>query len=204
MGLFNMFEFLGKTVNKIRLYIRVTDMSGIARRYFVKNGMDGSLTALGIILGSWSVGVEDPNIVIGAGLGACLAMGVSGLFGAYITEKAERRRHLKDLEKSLLSKLEGTLHQNASDFAPALAAVVDGSSPIITALISLMPFFFKMMDLISMQNSYLISLVLTLGTLFTLGLYLGRVAKENILIYGIQMLTAGTVISIIILISGFV
>jgi predicted membrane protein (TIGR00267 family) len=197
-----MSSFLKSVIDEIKLYIRITNISEIARRYFVKNGMDGSLTALGIILGAWAVGTENPNLIVGAGLGACLAMGVSGLFGAYVTEKAERKRRLKSLEKSMLSKLEGTLHDNASEFAPALAALVDGTSPTLTALISLSPFFLTMNGLISIWDSYIISLVLTLMTLFALGLYLGRVAKENIWLYGLQMLAAGITILIIILAFG--
>jgi len=57
-------------------------MAPIARRYFIKNGFDGSLTILGIIVGSWIVGVVEPEIIVTARLGACLAMGVSGIFGA--------------------------------------------------------------------------------------------------------------------------
>ena len=53
-------------------------MTPIARRYFIKNGFDGSMTVLGIIVGSWIVRVTEPEIIVTAGLGACLAMGVSG------------------------------------------------------------------------------------------------------------------------------
>jgi len=91
-------ESLKNTIDRIRLYIEVTHISDIARRYFVKNGMDGSMTVLGIILGSWAARVKNPYVIVMAGLGACLAMGVSGLFGAYITEKAERKRIIKNLE----------------------------------------------------------------------------------------------------------
>jgi predicted membrane protein (TIGR00267 family) len=195
-------EKLSNLLTRIRLYVQVTHLSDITRRYFVKNGMDGSLTTLGIILGAWIVRVDNPNIIVGAGLGACLAMGVSGLFGAYITEKAERKRQLKNLEESMLNKLEGSLHENASEFAPALAALVDGSSPALTAIISLIPFIFTMAGLISIWDSYIISLVFTLMTLFALGLYLGRIAEEKKLLYGLQMVIAGLVITVLVFLLG--
>jgi predicted membrane protein (TIGR00267 family) len=195
-------EKLSSLLAKLKLYVQVMHLGDITRRYFVKNGMDGSLTTLGIILGAWAVRVNNPNIIIGAGLGACLAMGVSGLFGAYITEKAERERQLKDFEESMLNELEGSLHQNASEFAPALVAFVDGSSPALTAIISLMPFFFTMTGLVSIWDSYVISLVLTLLTLFALGLYLGRVAEKRMWAYGFQMLAAGIVIAILMFLIG--
>ena len=187
---------------RVKLYIQVTHVSDITRRYFVKNGMDGSMTVLGVILGAWTARVEHPNIIVMAGLGACLAMGISGLFGAYITEKAERRRHLKTLEDSMLSDLEGSLQQNASEFVPALAALVDGLSPALTAVISLIPFILSMMGLLTIWDSYIVSSALTFMTLFALGLFLGQVARERMWLYGLQMLGAGIVIAIIIFMLG--
>jgi len=195
-------ESLNQIINRIKLYIKVTHIGDIARRYFVKNGMDGSMTVLGIILGSWAAKVEDPYVIVMAGFGACLAMGVSGLFGAYITEKAERKRIIKDLEESILSDLDGSLQQNASEFVPALAALVDGLSPSLTATVSLIPFIISMMGLLSIWDSYVISTVLTFATLFALGLFLGRVARERMWLYGLQMVAAGAVITLIVYVLG--
>jgi len=195
-------ESLSRIIDRIRLYIEVTHISDIARRYFVKNGMDGSMTVLGIILGSWAARVENPYIIVMAGLGACLAMGVSGLFGAYITEKAERKKIIKDLEEAILSDLEGSLQQNASEFVPTLAALVDGLSPALTATISLIPFIMSMARILSIWDSYVISIILTFGTLFALGLYLGRIARERMWLYGLQMVAAGVVIAFIVYILG--
>jgi len=195
-------ESLSRIIDRIRLYIEVTHISDIARRYFVKNGMDGSMTVLGIILGSWAARVENPYIIVMAGLGACLAMGVSGLFGAYITEKAERKKIIKDLEESILSDLEGSLQQNASEFVPTLAALVDGLSPTLTAMISLIPFIMSMVKIISIWDSYVASIILTFGTLFALGLYLGRIARERMWLYGLQMVAAGVVIAFVVYVLG--
>ena len=195
-------ESLSRVIDRIRLYIEVTHISDIARRYFVKNGMDGSMTVLGIILGSWAARVENPYIIVMAGLGACLAMGVSGLFGAYITEKAERRKIIKDLEDAILSDLEGSLQQNASEFVPTLAALVDGLSPALTATISLVPFILSIAGILSIWDSYNASIILTFCTLFALGLYLGRIARERMWLYGLQMVAAGVVIAFVVFVLG--
>ena len=86
-------------MERIRRYLRVTRAAGIVRRYFVMNGFDGAMTMLGITLGSWAAQVENAEIIVLAGIGACIAMGVSGFSGAYMAEKAERERHLKELEE---------------------------------------------------------------------------------------------------------
>jgi hypothetical protein len=36
---------------KVRVYLKVTKATGIARRYFVMNGFDGGTTTFGIVLG---------------------------------------------------------------------------------------------------------------------------------------------------------
>lgn len=168
-------------------------MNPIARRYFVKNGFDGSMTMLGIVVGSWIAGVIEPRIIVTAGLGACLAMGISGLFGAYMTERAERKRHLKTLEAAMITDLQDSIFEEASNFVSIYAAIVDGASPILTGIFSLVPFALTIRGTLVIWDAYVISVIVSLSALFLLGLYLGRIAKENILLYGVQTLAAGAI-----------
>lgn len=187
---------------RIRRYLQITQMTPIARRYFIKNGFDGSMTILGIIVGSWIVGVTKPEIIVTAGLGACLAMGVSGLFGAYMTEKAERKRHLKTLEAAMLTDLRNSIHNKASEFVSVYAAFIDGASPVLTGVIALIPFILTLTGTFVIWDAYVVSFTLILATLFSLGLYLGRIAKENIWLYGAQTVAAGILIVAIVLLLG--
>jgi len=177
-------------------------MGPIARRYFVNNGFDGSMTMLGIIVGAWVVNVTQPEIIVTAGLGACLAMGISGLSGAYLTERAERKRNLKSLETAMMTKLNDSVITDATKFVSFYAAIVNGGSTILTALISLSPFFLLLHGLIAVQSAYISSIVVTLVTLFMLGIYLGKIAKENVLLYGVQTLVAGVATIAIALMLG--
>jgi len=177
-------------------------MTPIARRYFIKNGFDGSMTILGIVIGSWIAGVTKPEIIVTAGLGACLAMGVSGLFGAYMTERAERKQKLKTLETAMLSDLSDSILNDASEFVSVYAAIVDGASPILTAVISLVPFALALAGTFVIWDAYVVSIILSLATLFSLGLYLGRIARENVLLYGAKTLAAGILIVAIVLLLG--
>ena len=198
----NLINRLRAQIKRIRMYIQITEMGPIARRYFVKNGFDGSMTMLGIIVGAWVVNVTQPEIIVTAGLGACIAMGISGVSGAYMTERAERKRDLKNLETAMMTKLNDSVINDATTFVSFYAALVDGGSPILTALVSLSPFFLLLHGLIAVQSAYMSSLVVTLVTLFMLGIYLGRVAKENALLYGIQTLIAGVATVAIALMLG--
>ncbi len=180
-------------------------MGPIARRYFFKNGFDGSMTMLGIVVGAWIAGVSNPRVIVSAGLGACLAMGVSGLFGAYMTEKAERERALKQLEESMLADLNDSIHGDASNFVSVFAALVDGLSPALTAIVSLIPFILSMTRMLDIRDAYVISLTCTMAVLFSLGIYLGKTANANLqrrLLYGVGMVIAGLLVAAVVLLLG--
>jgi len=182
---------------KIRLYLKVTRASGIARRYFVMNGFDGAMTAFGIILGSWIAGVSNPTVIVLAGLGACLAMGLSGFFGAYMAERAERERHLKELEKATHNHVD-PIQYEASRFVEFYVALIDGLSPTLTAIISIIPFILVSAGWMSIGDAYIVSMILALITLFLLGIYLGKISKENGWLYGIAMLIVGAFTALVI------
>ena len=192
-----MSKFLRKFFGKVRVYLRITKASGIARRYFVMNGFDGAMTVFGIVLGSWIAGVSRSEIIVLAGLGACLAMGLSGFFGALMAEKAERERHLKEMEVDTNNHVD-PIHYDAARFVTFYVAFIDGLSPALTAVISLTPFFLVSAELMVIGNAYVISLALSLATLFLLGIYLGKVAKENGWLYGVAMLTVGAFAALMI------
>ena len=188
---------LSSFIKKAKVYLRITKASGIARRYFVLNGFDGAMTVFGIVLGSLVAGVATPGIIVLAGLGASLAMGMSGFFGAFMAEKAERERHLKEMEEATNNKVEG-IQYDAAKFVTIYVALVDGLSPAFTAIISLLPFLLVSVGWMAMSNAYVVSMMLSASTLFLLGAYLGRIAKENGWFYGIAMLTAGAFTALIV------
>ncbi|MBD3226830.1 MAG: hypothetical protein GF329_01475 [Candidatus Lokiarchaeota archaeon] len=84
----------------------------------------------------------------------------------------------------------------AQKFSATFAAVIDGISPALFAIICLLPYFFG----VNLPPSPLIfsgSLIITYIVLFFLGVFLGRVSKKNILVYGIKMATAGIVVALL-------
>ncbi len=190
-------------VSRFKTYLRISKVDEIARRYFVMNAFDGALTMLGVIMGTYISGVHDPRIIISAGIGGSLAMGISGFTGAYMTELAERKQKIKTLERVMLTDLEDSMIERASMFAAVLAATIDGVSPALAAFVSVSPFILSYSASISYELSFAISLTLTLTLLFILGVYLGRVSRENKVAYGALMLFSGALTSALILLMGF-
>lgn len=180
---------------------KLVGISEIARRYFTMNAFDGVLTIIGILMGTYTAGVEEPRIVLITGLTTAFAMGISGLWGAYLTESAERERALDDLGRQTLTDLHPTRIGRASRSAIIIVSVVDGLSPILASVIVLLPFIFAPL-LPTIDAAYLTSLILALVVLFLLGIMLGRISRGSIWIFGLKTLIAGILSIAISLLLG--
>ncbi|MEJ2734323.1 MAG: hypothetical protein P8189_12285 [Anaerolineae bacterium] len=185
-----------EALTRIREYDDLVHISEIGRRYFAMNAFDGVLTIIGVLMGNLMAGVDEPRIVVSTGMATCIAMGISGLWGAYLTEAAERRRDLVELGRYTLTDLSDTRIGRASRAAVAVVALIDGLSPFLAALVVLIPFFTAGL-FPAVTWAYYSSLGMAMLTLFGLGLFLGRVSQGNLISYGIRTVIAG-VLSIVI------
>jgi predicted membrane protein (TIGR00267 family) len=77
------------------------------------NAFDGALTMLGVVIGAYVAGVLQPLTIISAGIAGSIATGTSGMSGAYMAEKAERTKKIKDLEKTMLRELDNCVHKKS-------------------------------------------------------------------------------------------
>lgn len=180
--------------------MKVARAGEIARRKFFNNAFDGALTILGVIVGALLARDVDPKVIVSAGVGASLAMGISGALGAYMAERAERRRSLKELENQMFRNLDGTILDKASRVATLWIAIVDGISPALAAAIPLMPFAMVLAHIITVESGLIASLTLNLCTLFTLGVLLGKVSHENVWVHGLLMVGAGILTALLLLV----
>jgi len=195
-------ENISDFFENINDYIELTGAREIIRRYFVMNAFDGALTMLGFVVGIYITGYIDPKIVLSAGMSASFAMGVSGFVGALITEKAERERKVKELERAMFADLEGSIIEKAALMAVVLAALTDSLAPALAALVCASPFLLSEFGVLSPVAATFLSIIVTLVLVFLLGAYLGRISGESPLVYGIYMLSAGLTISLIITITS--
>ena len=175
-----------------REYSEISEAGQIARRAFANNSFDGLLTMIGVVMGNLVVGVQDAKVVLVTGLSTALAIGISGGWGAYLTESAERRHAIGELEQFTLTELTDTKIGKASRMAVVLVAAVDGLSPFLAALLVVIPFFLAPL-LPSVAYAYYASIGMALLSLFALGIYLGRISKQNLIISGVKTSVAGLI-----------
>lgn len=181
-------SFLSYT-ERIKAYNRIASISKIVRRYFAINGFDGVITIIGVLVGNYIIGVKDYKHVIIAGAAVCISLGVSGVWSAYNSETAERKKEIYDLEESVLHNLDETIISKAQKFAASVLAAVNGLSPVITAFIPLIPFLFG--RIIPISICYYSGFILAFLILFGIGLFLGKISRSNLIFSGIKMLIAG-------------
>jgi len=211
-----------------REYSRISNLGEIVRRKFFNNCFDGALTCSGIISGMFILFLANPdwlvprNIVI-TGFATAFAIGISGLWGAFLSEEAERKKKMLDLKKEMVivdDKVTGELQEKkinnkkqkkkekkkkdsiiekSENFATIVASLVDGGAPVLGASLPLIPFFFG--EELTFAH-FICSYVILIALLIYLGIFLGKISGGGRLRYALHLVAAGVVTLIISLFLG--
>jgi predicted membrane protein (TIGR00267 family) len=206
-----------KTLKSWNEYSKMSDLGEIARRKFFNNCFDGALTCSGIISGVFIIFLAEaskfvPQDVIITGFATALAIGISGLWGAFLSEEAERKKKVSDMKKEMAileaqdhlddennNNVGKTLLEKAEKFATIVASLVDGGAPVLGSSLPLIPFFFGgSLTLVHFIASYLI----LIGLLVYLGIFLGKISGGGRLRYALHLVTAGIVTLIVSILLG--
>ena len=175
-------------IQSISTMLRLAGSLGVMRRYFVVNGFDGALTTLGLIMGFYVSAGVDLVVVITSCLAASLALAMSGISSAYISEAAERRRQLSQLEKAMLTSLDESQHARSIVWGALLVALVNGIAPLFIALIIIFPLWLGQHSLLQGLEPLPTAMAVALVMIFLLGVFLGRVGGTFWLWSGLQSL----------------
>lgn len=193
-----------KLLQQVKFLFEITRSHGIVRRYFVVNGFDGALTMLGLIIGFQLSAATELSVVVNACLGAAIALGVSGVSSAYVSEAAERRRALAKLEEAMVTDLQESAHAEAVRWVPMLIALVNGSSPLIISLLILSPLWLAMQGMSLPLSPLYLAIIIALLLIFLLGVFLGRISGISWLRSGLQTLLIALITSLLIyLFAGY-
>jgi len=192
MGLFE------KKIRHLIYYNELIGIDEIARRYFVMNSFDGILAMLGILVASYFAGIMESKIIIVTGFGAAVAMGISGVWGAYLTEKAERTREYKEIREEIKDEEKRKHIRRATKIAPYIVAIIDGLSPFLAIFIVITPFLLGLEPHIAFYSS----LVITVFFLLFIGAFLGRISEENMIVSGLKMVLVGAFCFLVIMALG--
>lgn len=152
---------------------------------------DGALSMLGIITGFYLGGSQDYEVVVSACFGGAIALFMSGISSAYISESAERRRELAEIEQAMARDMSDTSHGRAARWTPWLIGVVNGLSPLFIALLIILPIYLHRLGIPLPWSPLLTSMMTGLALLFLLGVFLGRVGGSHWMVSGIKAMFVG-------------
>ena len=190
-------------LGQARFFLQITRSHDIVRRYFVVNGFDGALTMLGLIIGFLVSTPANITVIINVCLGAAIALGMSGVSSAYVSESAERKRALGKLEKAMVSDLQESAHGDAARYVPLLIALVNGSAPLIISILILIPLWLSDAGIPLPLSPLYMAILVALTLIFLLGVFLGQIAGIQWLRSGIQtLLVAMITVALIYLLAG--
>ena len=179
-----------------RRVLRKDDVRSLARRYFIANGFDGTMTTIGIVVGVYLAGIEAGSVVIGVGLGAAVGLGTSGIWSVWEIERAETSRERDRLESAMLTSLEGSQVVRDLRYEQLVLALAAASGPVLAIAIMLVPFGFVDVG-ISMLTAVLVSITTGILLLAALGAYMGSISRQRWYVAAIRMGLAGVVVAVL-------
>jgi predicted membrane protein (TIGR00267 family) len=179
--------------HRLRRFLYITQTRSIARRYFVTNGFDGALTMLGLLAGFYFSEPVALQVVLTACLSAATALGMSGLSSAYVSESAERRKALQELEDAMITDLGATAHGQASRWVPLVIATVNGLAPFLISLVILLPIYLYLLGVSTRLPPIVTAIGMAFAIIFLLGVFLGRVSQTLWILSGLRTLAVAAV-----------
>ena len=166
--------------------LKITGSHDIVRRYFVVNGFDGALTMLGLIAGFSFSTPADLSVIINACLGAAIALGMSGMSSAYVSEVAERKLALEKLEGAMIADLQDSAHGEAARVVPWVVAAVNGLAPLLISLLILLPLWLANQGVYQPISPLSTAFIIALTLVFLLGVFLGKITGVSWFRSGLQ------------------
>ena len=209
-----------ETLRQWKRYSKMSDLGEIARRKFFNNCFDGALTCAGIVSGVFIIFLAGssgftPRDVLITGFATAVAIGISGLWGAFLSEEAERKKKMSDMKKEMAiiekksevltdesdnkNEKEKPLLEKAESFATIIASLVDGGAPVLGSSIPLIPFFFG--GILSFTH-FIFSYIILTFLLIYLGIFLGTISGGGRAKYAIHLVTAGVVTLLVSILLG--
>ncbi len=179
-------------------YIRISEANKIARRYFIMNSFDGSVTILGVLLGVIFGGITDPSQIVGIGIATGVALMVSGFSGTIIAEEAERNKDIKELEESMLMDLKDTVYTRAARFSIVYVGIVNAIAPFLSIIISLTPLFLALANLVPVDIALSATIVVAISYMGILGILISNITGRSKLREAVKLMAIGIITTIIV------
>ena len=168
-------------------------------RYTVLGTIDGVIACLAIVIGVFSANVES-NVIVAAGLSGGIGLSISNGIGGLMAEYTVEHRRMRTIEEAMMVKsgsMKGTLVHKGIQKKLIYDTITHGGCSLLGAMLPILPFVF-----LDIQTAIVVSIVLSFMTLFLLGVYMGAMTKEMLVIAGMKMLLVGILAAVVVRLLG--
>jgi predicted membrane protein (TIGR00267 family) len=180
-----------KKVRNIRKTLRREDVGPIIRRFFINTLFDSTFMLLGIIVGTAFAAGASLGVVMVTMVTSSLALGISTGVSVYEAESLERERKISELEKALFRDLSGTRIEKSAKSIVIVTALINFSTPLVSCAVTISPFMLAALKILEVDAASWFSVMLALITLFSAGVFMGRLGKTNPWTKGLRMMVFG-------------
>lgn len=192
-------NFFADIWSNVQRSLEISEKQVAIRRYFFSNSFDGVLAMMGLSLGAAIVPGTKISTVVFAGLGTAIAMLVSGVSGIYLTESAETRRLMREIQESMLRDVSDTVIGKAAAIGTLIVSFVGGFSNFLLSMAVLLPYIVSLIVVELQPMAPALSAAVALVILFVLGMFLGKFSRINIVMTGLRMAGLGIITAALIL-----
>ena len=175
-------------------------------RYVALGTLDGILAVMGVTLtasgvaGAGGLSVDNHLIAL-TGLSGGVALAMSNAFGSFIGERAEETRTMRELERKMMmdeGKLDDTIIHQQARRRVYMSMFTHGFSSFLGSFVPVLPF----LVISERLTATIVTVVLCLAALLVLGVYLGRVSRENIYRTSLEVVVIGILIGLVSIFLG--
>ncbi len=164
-------------------------------RYIILGSIDGILAVLGGVIGASTAGTPNEGVVQ-VGIGVAVALAVTNGIGSYLAESTVEYAKLAEKERPLLRRLTGTKIERVTKRKIYLDSITHGGASFVGSLVPIVPF------MTIESNALAVSIAASLSALVVLGIYSGRLSKQNIAVSVVKMIILGVLVVVLVSLLG--
>ncbi|MEM0496772.1 MAG: hypothetical protein QXR22_01045 [Acidilobaceae archaeon] len=155
------------------------------------NSIDSIISAIGVNIGTYREDL-DPLVMSLAIIGGGLAFGLmSGFVGTFLSERAERIREFKEIEKAIGRSLKSSIYGKVTVIVPVYVALMSSIGVIIFPTMLAAIYLLAYSNIISVGMAYTLTNIMSILILLILGAYMAKISGENILKSALRVAALG-------------
>ena len=158
---------------------------------FLRGFIDGLLSTLGIVIGASSA---TNRVILAAAIGGTIANGISNILSAFSATGLESYSELRAVEKAMLSADLSKSEMGRSASARTRASgIADGLGTVAGGGMSIIPYLF-----LQAPQATIMAAVLAVVLTALVGVYLGKLSRQNVLISALKMGFFAVVVAVVV------